>query len=275
MLAAMILVFREVLEAGLIVGVVLAASRGIPERRRSVALGLLAGVAGSIVVAIFTASISEAFDGRGQELFAAGILMLAVLMLSWHVVWMAEHAREMTARLRHLGTEVAAGQQPLMALGIAVAVAVMREGSELVLFMTGLVMQGQDSMWSLLGGSLLGLGLGAAMSGALYFGLSFIPLKRVFTVTGLLVTLLAAGLAAEAVRQLSNAGVLNVLDTPLWNTSWILPESGWIGRILHILVGYNERPTGMQLIAYTVTAATILGLTYYPRRRHATVQHHA
>ena len=80
MLAALIIVFREVLEAGLIVGVV------------------LAGLAGSVVVALFAAEISQAFAGRGQEIFNASVLFLAVIMLTWHVVWMANHAREMTAR---------------------------------------------------------------------------------------------------------------------------------------------------------------------------------
>jgi high-affinity iron transporter len=262
MLAALVIVFREVLEAGLIVGVVLAASRGVTGRNAAVGLGILAGVAGSMLVAVFTARISNAFDGRGQELFIAGILLFAVVMLAWHVVWMADHAREMTQELRKLGSEVAAGHQSLFALGAAVAVAVMREGSEVVLFLTGIVMQGKDSGTELLLGSAGGLVLGAAVSLVLYFGLAAIPLKRMFSVTGVLVTLLAAGLAASAVQQLSNAGILNVLDTSLWNTSWLLSESSWPGRILHVLIGYMDQPTGMQLIAYILTAGSIFGLVY-------------
>jgi len=102
MLAALVIVFREVLEAGLIVGVVLAASRGVTGRNSAVGLGILAGIAGSVIVALFASRISDAFDGRGQELFIAAILLFAVLMLAWHVVWMAEHAREMTLQLRKL-----------------------------------------------------------------------------------------------------------------------------------------------------------------------------
>jgi high-affinity iron transporter len=265
MLAALVIVFREVLEAGLIVGVVLAASRGVTGRNAAVGLGILAGIAGSMLVALFTARISNAFDGRGQELFIAGILLFAVVMLAWHVVWMADHAREMTQGLRKLGSDVAAGHQSLFALGAAVAVAVMREGSEVVLFLTGIVMQGKDSGTELLLGSAGGLVLGAAVSLVLYFGLAAIPLKRMFSVTGVLVTLLAAGLAASAVQQLSNAGLLNVLDTSLWDTSWLLSESSWPGRILHVLIGYMDQPTGMQLIAYILTAGGIFGLVYMRR----------
>ena len=270
MLAALVIVFREVLEAGLIVGVVLAASRGVTGRNSAVGLGILAGIAGSVLVALFASRISDAFDGRGQELFIAAILLFAVQMLAWHVVWMAEHAREMTLQLRKLGSDVAAGSQSLFALGAAVAVAVMREGSEVVLFLTGIVMQGKDTGGELLIGSLGGLVLGAAVSLILYFGLAAIPLKRMFSVTGVLVTLLAAGLAASAVQQLSNAGVLNVLDTRLWDTSWILSVSSWPGRILHVLIGYMDQPTGMQLIAYAVTAGSIFGLVYL---RRAPVEH--
>lgn len=263
MLAALVIIFREVLEAGLIVGVVLAASRGVHGRNGAVALGVAAGILGAAIVAIFATRISDAFDGRGQELFVAAILIFAVVMLAWHVIWMAEHAREMTLELRRLGSDVAAGKQSLFALGAAVAIAVMREGSEVVLFMTGIVMQGKDTAGELLLGSGIGLLLGACVSLVLYLGLAAIPLKRMFSVTGALVTLLAAGLAASAVQQLSNAGFLNFLDTKLWDTSWLLSQDSWAGRVLHVLIGYMDRPTGMQLLAYAITACTIFGLAYW------------
>lgn len=265
MLAALVLVFREVLEAGLIIGVVLAASRGVIGRGGAVSLGVLAGIAGSAVVAFFAVSISNAFDGRGHEIFIAAILLFAVVMLAWHVVWMAQHAREMTQQLRQLGNDVTAGRRSLFALGAAVAIAVMREGSEVVLFMTGIIMGGTETAGQLLLGSVIGLALGAAVSMVLYFGLAAIPLKRMFSVTGVLVTLLAAGLAASAVAQLSSAGLLNVLDTPVWDTSWLLSEKSWVGQILHILIGYMAKPTGMQLIAYGITAGTIFLLGFIVR----------
>lgn len=263
MLAALVIIFREVLEAGLIVGVVLAASRGVHGRNGAVALGVAAGILGAAIVAIFATRISDAFDGRGQELFVAAILLFAVVMLAWHVIWMAEHAREMTLELRRLGSDVAAGKQSLFALGAAVAIAVMREGSEVVLFMTGIVMQGKDTAGELLLGSGIGLLLGACVSLVLYLGLAAIPLKRMFSITGALVTLLAAGLAASAVQQLSNAGLLNILDTKLWDTSWLLSQDSWAGRVLHVLIGYMDRPTGMQVLAYAITVCTIFALAYW------------
>jgi high-affinity iron transporter len=269
LLAALVIVFREVLEAGLIIGVVLAASRGVEGRSRAVTLGVLAGLAGSVVVALFAAEISQAFAGRGQEIFNASVLFLAVIMLTWHVVWMANHAREMTARLKHLGHAVAAGQESVLVLAIAVGAAVMREGSEVVLFLTGILMQGASNAAALALGSLGGLLLGAGVSAIVYTGLMVVPLRRVFTVTGVLVTLLAAGLAAEAVRQLSNAGLINVLDGALWDTSWLLGEDTWPGRVLHVLVGYMDRPTGIELAAYVLTLGSIFLLAQRVRQRPA------
>jgi len=261
MLAALVIVFREVLEAGLIVGVVLAASRGVPGRGKLVAFGILAGTVGSTIVALFAARISSAFEGRGQELFTAAVLLLAVTMLAWHVVWMAEHGRELSMRLRQLGEAVAIGARSVAVLGVVVALAVMREGSEVVLFLTGIAMQGGQDWVALALGSVGGLALGAVLSAIVYLGLAAIPLRRVFGVTSALVTLLAAGLMAEAVHQLSNAGVLNVLDGTLWDSSWLLSEESWPGRVLHVLIGYMDRPTLIQAIAYLGTVVGILLLS--------------
>ncbi len=267
MLAALIIVFREVLEAGLIVGVVLAASRGVEGRNRAVALGILAGVLGSVVVAGFATQISSAFNGRGQELFTFAVLSLAVVMLTWHVVWMADHARHLTAHLRDVGAAVTAGTQSVAALGIVTAIAVLREGSEVVLFLSGIALQGADSALDLALGSACGLALGAAVSAVLYFGLKIVPIHRLFAVTGVLVTLVAAGLAAEAAHQLSNAGLIGAeLSAPLWDTSWLMTEDGMVGRVLHALVGYRESPSLIDLAAYVSTLVVISLLSAKVRR---------
>ena len=152
MLGALVIVFREVIEAGLVVGIVLAATRGIPGRGWWVSLGILLGVLGAGVVAIFAGTISNAFAGSGQELLNAAVLIVAVISLTWHNVWMAEHGRELAAELRQVGTEVSEGRKPLTALTLVVFVAVMREGSEIVLFLYGIVIAGTDMPSLLTGG---------------------------------------------------------------------------------------------------------------------------
>jgi len=265
MLAALVILFREVLEAGLIVGVILAAARGVPGCARAVGLGVLAGIAGSMLVAAFAAEISSAFDGRGLELFTAAVLLLAVVMLTWHVVWMADHARELTAHLRDLSRSVEGGAQSVVVLGVATATAVMREGSEAVLFMSSIILQNADTAANLALGSAGGLALGAAVSVAVYIGLSTIPLRWFFAATGALVTMLAGGLAAEAVHQLSNAGLVPTsIDVTLWDTSWLLSDDSFVGRLLRVLLGYRDRPTVPEAIAY---AATIAGILLLSRHR--------
>ena len=156
MLGALIIVFREVIEAGLVIGIVLAATRGIAGRGWWVSLGILPACSAPSVVAIFAGAISNAFAGSGQELLNAAVLIIAVISLTWHNVWMAEHGREFVAEIRQVGDDVSAGRRPLTALAVVVFVAVMREGSEIVLFLYGIVVAG-TVMTSLLTGGVLGL----------------------------------------------------------------------------------------------------------------------
>jgi high-affinity iron transporter len=260
MLSALLIVFREAIEAGLIVGIVLAATAGVPRRSTFVALGVLGGVIGACLVALFAGELASLFQGSGQELFNASILFLAVAMLTWHNVWMASHGRDMARELKAAGHDVISGKRTLAALGIVVGVAVLREGSEVVLFLYGIVAQGGTSHAALTVGGALGLAAGAAVSALMYFGLLTIPAHRLFAVTSGLITLLAAGMAAQAVLFLQNGGYINALTDTLWDTSWLLPEDGIAGRLLHTLVGYSQAPNGAQLIAYLATIALMLVL---------------
>ncbi|MFZ5610518.1 MAG: FTR1 family iron permease [Pseudomonadota bacterium] len=258
--ATALIVFREVLEAALIVTIVLAATRGVATRARWVGAGILAGVAGSVLVALLADAIAGAAAGAGQEIFNAGVLLLAVAMLSWHVVWMGRHGRALAGQMRELGAGVTAGERPLTALSAVVALAVLREGSEVVLFLYGLAAAGAAGAPAMAAGGLAGLGAGVAVGLVLYFGLVRIPLRHFFTVTNWLIVLLAAGLAAQAARYLAQAGLLPALGGALWDSSWLLDEQGWLGQILHTLIGYMERPSGLQAITYGAVVVILAGL---------------
>jgi high-affinity iron transporter len=260
MLSALLIVFREVIEAGLIVGIVLAATQGVPRRGQAVSAGVGAGVLGACLVAAFAGELAALFEGNGQELFNASILLLAVMMLTWHNVWMASHGREMARELKAAGHEVVTGKRTLAALGVVVGVAVLREGSEVVLFLYGIAAQGGTSNAALLAGGALGLGAGAVVSALMYFGLLTIPAGRLFQVTSGLITLLAAGMAAQAVLFLQNGGYIEVMTGTAWDTSWLLKEDSIPGRLLHTLVGYVEAPNGAQILAYLGTIVMILML---------------
>lgn len=256
MLGALIIVFREVIEAGLIVGIVLAATRGVAGRGRYVAYGVVAGVVGACLVAAFAGTISRAFEGSGQELFNATVLGVAVVMLMWHNAWMARHGREIAADMRRLGDDVSAGNRSLAALAIVVGLAVLREGSEVVLFLYGILMAG-TSVTATVTGSVLGIAAGAAFSALTYFGLLAIPTRYVFTATSWLIALLAAGMAAQAVQYVNAAGYWLMLGDTAWDTSWLLSEQSLIGRLLHTLIGYMEQPTELQIVVYLATLAVM------------------
>jgi high-affinity iron transporter len=271
MFGALIIVFREVIEAGLIVGIVLAATRGVTGRGRWVATGVLAGTLGAGIVALFAEAIADAFEGSGQELFNASVLGAAVVMLMWHAAWMSRHGREIAVEMAAVGAAVSAGRRPMTALCVVVGLAVLREGAEVVLFLYG-ILAGGASGSSLFVGGMLGLAAGAAFTALTYYGLVSIPTRHIFTVTTVLIALLAAGMAAQAVQYLDAAGVINVLGGQLWDSSPWLPQDGIIGRILRALIGYTDRPTELQLITYLATLVAMAALTWLaapPRAAHA------
>jgi len=167
----------------------------------------------------------------------------------WHNAWMARHGREIADEMRRVGTAVSEGSKPLTALAVVIGLAVLREGSEVVLFLYGIMAQGTSGA-ALLTGGLLGIAGGAAFTALTYFGLLAIPSRHIFSVTSWLIALLAAGMAAQSVQFLNNAGLVVSLDQTVWDTSWLLSEGSILGRLLHILIGYTERPTEMQLLVY-------------------------
>jgi high-affinity iron transporter len=250
MLAALIIVFREVFEAGLIIGIVLAVTGSVAHRNRWIGGGVLAGAAAACVVAAFAGALSQLFAGMGQELFNAAILGVAVIMLTWHNVWMARHGREIAGEMRAVGKAVADGSKSLLALAVVVGVAVLREGTEVALFLYGVVASDGGPALSLATGGLIGLALGAAVCLLTYFGLMRIPPRALFAATTVLITLLAAGMAAQAVAFLERANWLSALDTVIWDSGWLLSDKSIGGRALHTLVGYTDQPTAMQLLVY-------------------------
>jgi len=257
MLATAIIVFREVLEAALIVGIVAAATRSVPGRSAWLVGGVVAGILGAGAVALGTERIAAMAEGVGQELFNAAVLGIAVLMLAWHNLWMTSHGAELAKNARNVGHDIRDGRRELSVLLIVVGLAVLREGSETVLFLYGVAAGEGGASLPMLAGGLVGVAGGAAVGYLLYRGLLRIPLKWFFTATAVLVLFLAAGMASQAARFLIQADVLPSLASPLWDTSAILPQTSIVGTLLHGLVGYDARPAGMQLIFYVLVLVSI------------------
>lgn len=259
MLATSVIMFREVLEAALIIAIVLGASRGIVGRGRWVGGGIALGLLGASIVATLASVASSAFSGNGQSILNAIILLGAVAMLTWHNVWMSSHGRKHSSEVTTVSSSVQSGHRPLVALLIITFAAVMREGSEAVLFLWAIATSGEQGMNMLMGG-LGGVIAGIMVGLLLYFGLLRIPIRHFFAITSWLILLLSAGLAAQAAGFLNQAGLLPTLGNGVWNTSNILSQTSLIGQLLHILVGYIARPSGIQVVFYIGTFLIMLTL---------------
>lgn len=247
-----LLVFREVLEAALIISIICAATRGVARRGLFVSIGVGIGIVGALLVAVGAGVIARLANGSGKEIFDAGALLSAVVMIGWHVLWMSKHGRELSQQMSAIGNAVRTGSSSLMLLLTVVALAVLREGSETVLFLYGMAVGGVG-VPGLIGGITLGVGGGALLGLALYFGLLRVPMKIFFKVTNWMLVLLAAGLASTAARVLVQADLLPSWGTQLWNTSWLLSNGSLFGKTLGILVGYDASPAGIQIVFYAIT----------------------
>jgi high-affinity iron transporter len=268
-----VIVFRETLEAALLVGIVAASTRGLLARNRHLALGLGLGLLGALLVAGFTEQISRVANGIGQEIFNAVVLGAAVLMLAWHNMWMSRHGAEMAAQARQVANAVMEGRRSLSAIVVVVALAVLREGSETALFLYGMAAGSPMSAATVLLGGLLGLGAGAALGAFVYAGLVRVPVRWFFTVTSALILLLAAGMASQMARFLVQGDLLPALASPLWDSSTLLPAGSALGAFLRVLAGYEPRPSGMEVLFYLTALSVILAGMYAvrpaPRLRHS------
>ena len=259
MFSTAVIIFREVLEAALIIGIVAAATRAVPGRNYWLSAGVLAGLLGAGIVAFFASNIAERAGGMGQELFNALVLGLAVVMLAWHNIWMSSHGAELAKNARSVGADVSEGRSERSVILLLVGLAVLREGSEATLFLYGIAAsEGSEALPMLMGG-LAGMLIGAAIGYALYAGLLRVPMRWFFAATGILILFLAAGMASRSAHFLIQADMLPSLANPVWDSSAILPQQSFVGTLLHILAGYEDRPAGMQIIFY-VTALVVIGI---------------
>lgn len=260
MLSTALIVFREILEAALVISIVLAATKGVPRRGLWVSGGVAGGVLGACLIAAFAGVISSWAAGMGQEVFNASVMFVAVLMLGWHSIWMGKHGREMAQELNAVGKAVKQGSRPLTGLALVVGIAVLREGSETVLFLYGIAAGDPGQTWSMAAGGALGLVGGAAIGAAMYLGLLQIPVGKLFRVTNGLVILLAAGMASQGMGFLLSADLVPAWGDAVWDTSWLLSDSSIAGKMLHTLVGYTARPAGIQLATYLATLVSLMML---------------
>lgn len=261
MIPTLIIVFREVLEAMLVVGIAMAASKEIQASPLWVYGGVVGGLIVAALVAVSAEMIAASASGMGQELFNALVLLSAALLMSWTAIWMRRHGKELSDRVRETCERVNGGTATRIMLSVVVGLAVAREGSEVVLFLHGVAVAGERESTMMLTGGVIGLLLGIAITVGLYRSLLFIQMRQLFSVVTILIVFLAAGMASQGTAYLVMIDTLPALGDTIWNTSGIIPGQSILGQLLHALIGYDDRPSGMQVLAFVFTiSATWLAI---------------
>ena len=267
------IVWRESVEALLVVGILYAwlkngdadARRGIPYLWAGVVAGLLAAVALGAALVGFT----EELSGDAQDYFQTGMVLVACVLIVQMVLWMKHHGRSMK---RDMEASLQKSKQDANWWGVTllVALAIAREGSETVIFLYGLGF-GQsghvDPMQYL--AVAIGLALAFLTFYLLQLGGKIFSWRLFFRVTEIMLLFLAAGLFETGVDKLIDKEILPVVMNQVWDTSWLLDDSSTFGSLVATLTGYRAHPAGMNLIAYAVYWAVIFLLLRRSKNRMA------
>lgn len=257
MLQIAIVVFREILEISLILGILTAATKEIEGRTKWILSGLGLGFVASLILAFSTDKISESLDGLGQEFFNGLILISAAVMIGWTVLWMQKHAKSISGELKRLSNSVRDGKKPLYILTVVIFLSVLRESAEIVLFTYSYYISGTE-ISEIIFGLVVGVALGSAAGLALYLGIIKAFGKYFFLVTTWLLVFLCAGIAMQGIGFWINADIVPTLGNPAFDASEILSQQSYFGKFLHIFFGYIDQPSGSQLIAYFSTLLVLI-----------------
>ncbi len=252
MLQIAIVVFREILEIALILGILLAATKEIKNRTSWIFGGLSLAIILSIILAFFTDKISESLDGMGQEFFNGLILLSAAFMIGWTVIWMQKHAKSISGELKRISNSVREGKKPLYILSVVVLLSALREGIEIVLFTYSYYISG-SAISEIIFGIIFGTLCGIAVGLALYFGILKAAGKYFFSVTSWLLIFFASGIAASGIGFWIDAEIVSAFGNPAIDLSAILSQESFFGKFLNILFGYIDRPAGAQILTYFST----------------------
>jgi high-affinity iron transporter len=272
MIETLLVMWREALEAALIVGILLTylGRSGNRAGVRYVWFGAAAAVAAAIACGIASSGAVALLDSEAQELLQAAVMALAVGVVSWMVIWMHRHASGMRGDLQRKTDEVLESGR-LIGLATVAFVAVFREGVETVLFLWGIVVQrgAEPSVVPLVLGGLLGVALAVVTAWVFFRGFSFLSLPAFFRVTGVLLLLVAAGLLTSAVNKLIGLGYLSPIVPQVWNTSWLVRDGSAVGALLATLIGYRSRPSLLEVLVFVAYIGPMFAVLRRERTTHS------
>lgn len=251
MLASFVITLREGIEAALIVAIVLAYLKkvGAEALAKSVYVGVLLGVLGSVVVAGAFVLLSVEFEGRFEEVFEGTTMFLAAAILTTMIVWMQRNGKAYSQGLREK-VEIALTDKASLGLTSLAFVSVFREGVETVLFL-GSASFTSSGMEILIGGA-IGLGTAIVIGLAMMRYSVHLDLRLFFRVTGVFLMLFAAGLVAHGIHEFEEAGLVSPIVANVYDINWLIDDHSDLGRLLTALVGYNGNPSLTEILGYVL-----------------------
>ena len=259
------IVWRESVEAMLVVGILYTWLRSTPEGKRGLKYlwgGVGAGLALAVALALVLLGVSSWLSDEGQEWFQAIMSLAACALVVQMVVWMKKHGRTLKGELES-GARSSMANDNWWGLFVLVAIAVAREGSETVVFLYGTVAAGEG------GGNMLMLAL-AGVAGfvvalltfwLLQLGGKLITWRGFFRVTEILLLLLAGALLVGGLDHLISLDVLPTIIDPVWDSSWLLSDSTGFGKVLADFAGYRALPALISVllwVAYWIVVWALL-----------------
>jgi high-affinity iron transporter len=264
MLAAVLLAFREGLEAALILGIVLGVLRRTQRMDGALPVWMGAALAGLISITVGAAlyALGVAFEGPAEQIFEGVAMLLAAAVLTWMIFWMARQGRDLQNKLES-DVRRAALQGGKWALFGLAFVAVLREGIELALFLTAAAFTASAAPTVV--GGVLGL-IAAAVAGWLLFATTRrLNIRTYFRVTSFLLLIFAAGLVAHGVHEFNEVGWIPAIKANVWDINPVLDEGSEIGQVLKALFGYNGNPSLSEVLSYVLYWVVVLGAMWYTR----------
>lgn len=244
-----LVVFRETLEAGLIVGIILTVLARLKAMRYMpyVVMSVVSAIIASFLAAWGLQSITQNSSETLEKVIEGGISLIACAVLTYMVFWMDKQAKKIRPEIE-TRLEAAVSGSELFAIISLPFLAVLREGVETVLFLKAVAIQSSQSI-SWLGG-LSGFFLAALISAVLFLGGKKVPLKPLFRGTGFFLILIAAGLLAYGIHEFHEIGWIPPVIEHVWNINHILNEKEGIGSFLKAMFGYNGNPSLVEVTAY-------------------------
>ncbi|SAI11788.1 permease [Bordetella ansorpii] len=266
------IVWRESVEALLVVGILYSWLRASPEGRRGMPYlwgGVAAGLGLALALALVLLGVSSWLSDEGQEWFMSGMSLVACALVVQMVVWMKRHGRTLKGELEG-GARQSVAQDNWWGLLVLVMIAVAREGSETVVFLYGTVSAAQgESPWMLALAGVAGLGIAFLTFWLLQLGGKLITWRRFFKLTEILLLLLAGALLIGGLDRLISLGVVPAIVDPIWDSSWLLDDSSGIGKVLADFAGYRAYPALVSILAWLAYWAVVWALLRRANRQAA------